>query len=148
MGELRMKRLYLCFMACFILGACSSERTTYGPEQIGIVAEGIRDNRAIELTFTVKDENGWNCPGVNVHRKPGGRIDLEFLRVKDEKSDAIECDISVERTTGNPELLKLRVPHDWQEENEAEIYLDGTKPLGKWSWTEQEIESTTAQDAE
>lgn len=125
---------FCCLTVCLLLGGCGSRGpATFPPEQVHIVAEGIQDNGDIGLAFTVDKPDGWACPGVNITRSDNGHIDVYFLRVKSNDLDSAKFAIPVKRRKDGPEVLEVRIPHDWNAQKEAEVWVDGIKSLGKWS---------------
>ncbi len=121
-------------MVCLAFGSCRSRYpATVAPDNVHIIAEGIPDERGIELHFTVDNESGWVCPGVNVTPKANGRIDIQFIHVRREHIKSSECDILAERSQSNPQALKVKIPHDWSVQPEVEIFIDGLKSIGKWT---------------
>jgi hypothetical protein len=105
---------------------------TFSEEQVHITAQGVSDTNLM-LDFTVKSKDGWTCPGVNISRKPNGRIDVWFCRAKTQNASSTQCDIPVTPDADKPGVFTVEIPHDWNDHNEVEIFIDGTRSLGKWT---------------
>ncbi|MDZ7619047.1 MAG: hypothetical protein U1E05_18725 [Patescibacteria group bacterium] len=124
----------VCLVLFVLLGGCyRNSPTTFSPSHVEIVAQGIPDAEHIELHFRVDNKPGWHCPGVNVSRRDETRIDVWFLMARDNPTGATECDVFAIENKVKRELT-VRIPHNWMKHKEAEVFVDGSKSLGRWSF--------------
>lgn len=132
-----------CILGCLVVGGCGTPAIqSFTPEQIQIIAEGITSDDSIELIFALEGSQDWSCPGVNVVRQQGGRIDVYFLRVKKGTEAAPSPEIPATRSRDDTDQLVIRIPYDVNSQSgRVELFLDGKKSLGAWKLKEKTIES-------
>lgn len=129
-----MKKKATATLICMGLVSCSlSSRTVFTLDEIRGSDYCLTETHVV-LSFSVDNSDGTSCPGVNVVQR-NKRLDVEFVRMR-QGEQTPKVDIPVAKDPSAPDLLMVEIPYSIHEQGEVEVFINGTKSIGKWSTPE------------